>query len=53
MLPVHQKIFVYGFVTSHHSEVSYDPLSFEFSMQMRAKNSDEEDWEYLNPDEPF
>ena len=25
----------------------------QYSMQMRAKNSDEEEWTYLNKDEPF
>lgn len=54
MLPVHQKLLVYGFVTSALNE-NYDGglLHIEYSMQMRAKNSDDEEWNYLNPEEPF
>lgn len=54
MQAIHQKIFVYGFVTSAANENSDDSiLHLEVSMQMRGKNSDSEYWDYLNPDEPY
>ena len=54
MQPMHQKLFVFGFVTSKLNE-NYEGglLNLEYSMQMRAKNSDEEEWHYLNAEEAF
>jgi len=54
MQPVNQKLYVYGYVTSKLTEnYQGELLHMEFSMQMRAKNADDEIWNYLNPDEPF
>ena len=54
MQPIHQRIFVYGFVTSAKHEQYKDMLVYvDYSMQMRAKNENDEEWTYLNPDEPF
>ena len=49
--PANQKIYIYGFVTSPLNE-DYDDslLHLEYYMHVRAKNSLDEDWVYLNDD---
>ena len=46
MHPHNQRIFVYGFITSPPNEdIEFDKvLQLEYSMQMRAKDSLDEEW---------
>ena len=54
MEKLNQKIFVYGFVTTSEKEIMKgQELHLEFSMEMRAKNMNDEEWDHLNEDEPF
>ena len=59
MQKLNQKILVYGFVTQNlktarlNKRAAEKELNLQYSMKMRGKNSDEEEWDYLNKDEPY